>query len=363
MSMLSIDNRFIDYFDRDTEIHQGMHYLDTTLGGTIPIDIVLQFEAFDESSDLEDDPFASDTDERYPEKYWFTVEKLETAERLQAFLESRPEVGKVMSVASIERTARGLNDGEALDALQVVGILEYVPPAVREAFISPYASPSQGQLRVNARLRESYPDLDRDELIADIRSYAEDSLGIASERVWITGMGVLFNDMLRQLIASQVSTVGFVLIATFAMFAVLLKSTTLGLIGIAPNIIAPLAVLGFMGFAGIPLDMMTTIIAAVVIGIGVDDAIHYLHRFRDERQRGASVQDAITQAHASIGSAMYFTSLSVMLGFSVLALSNLVPTVYFGILTALAMALALLVNLTVLPAILLLVYRKPPGPG
>ena len=268
-----------------------------------------------------------------------------------------------MSVASIERTARGLNDGEALDALQVVGILEYVPPAVREAFISPYASPSQGQLRVNARLREPYPDLDRDELIADIRSYAEDSLGIASERVRITGMGVLFNDMLRQLIASQVSTVGFVLIATFAMFAVLLKSTTLGLIGIVPNIIAPLAVLGFMGFAGIPLDMMTTIIAAVVIGIGVDDAIHYLHRFRDERQRGASVRDAITQAHASIGSAMYFTSLSVMLGFSVLALSNFVPTVYFGILTALAMALALLVNLTVLPAILLLVYRKPPGPG
>lgn len=359
IAMLSLDNRFIDYFKEGTEIREGMRHIDTTLGGTIPIDVVLQFAPLSGSTQetMVDDPFASEAPVRYPEKYWFTADKLQTVEQLHTFLEERPEVGKVTSIASLERTGRSFNDGDPLDALQVLAILEYVPAAVRDALITPYASPAAGQLRVNARLRETHPDLDRPQLIRDIRAHLRDTLNVADEHIRITGMGVLFNDMLRQMVASQASTVGFVLIATFVMFAVLLRSLTLGLIGVAPNVIAPLAVLGFMGFAGIPLDIMTTIIAAVVIGVGVDDAIHYLHRFRDERLSGATVVEAVQRSHDSIGNAMYFTSLSVVCGFSVLGLSNFVPTVYFGLLTAIAMAFALIVNLTVLPALVLLVYE------
>ena len=175
-------------------------------------------------------------------------------------------------------------------------------------------------------------------------------------------MAVLFDEMLKQLFVSQASTIGFVLIATYLMFSILLGSTVLGLVGILPNLVAPMGVLGIMGYAGMPLDMMTITIAAIVIGIGVDDAIHYLHRFKAERENGASVVLAIQESHGSIGLAMYFTSLTVIFGFSVLSFSNFIPTVYFGVLTALAMALALVANLTVLPALLLKIYGNSDQP-
>ncbi len=358
--LLNLDNRFVNYFKDGTEIREGMLFLDRELGGTVPLDIIINFEPYD-STPPEDDFFETSTPDRYPEKYWFSADKLRQVDQLQAYLESRPEIGKVMSVAALERAARPLNDGKPLDDLQLMGVLEFFPQDMREVFITPYASPSSGLMRLNARIRETAETLDREALIADIYEFTSSELGLKRDQVHMTGMMVLFNDMLRQMIRSQASTVGFVIIATFLMFAILLRSVKLGLIGIAPNIIAPLAVLGFMGFAGIPLDMMTTIIGAVVIGIGVDDAIHYLHRFKSERENGASTADAIRHAHDSIGVAMYFTTLAIIFGFSVLALSNFTPTVYFGVLTALAMGLALLVNLTVLPALLLKVYGDKRG--
>jgi hypothetical protein len=111
-------------------------------------------------------------------------------------------------------------------------------------------------------------------------------------------------------------------------------------------------VLGLMGWANIPLDLMTVTIAAITIGIGVDNTIHYIHRYREELEVDGDAWAAVSRCHGSIGRALYYTTVTIVLGFSVLALSAFIPTIYFGLLTGLAMTAALLANLSLLPVLL-----------
>ena len=356
VTLISLDNRFIDYFDEDTEINRGMVYIDQHLGGTMPFDVIVRFKPFESSPlDPEDDFFAAEEDP-YPERYWFTPAKLEILSDLHAYIESRDRVGKVMSLSNLEAMARDFNDGRPLDALQLVVALSAMPESVRTQMVDRFASPSTGELRISVRVIESGPAFPREELINDIRAYAE-QLGFASDDIEFTGMMVLFNDMLSKLFESQTSTLVYVLISILIVFALVLRSVTFAVVGLIPNVLAALTILGCMGFLGIPLDMMTITIAAIIIGIGVDDAIHYMHRFRRELEARHDAIEAVRHSHASIGRALYFTSLTVVVGFSVLSLSNFVPTVHFGLLTALAMILALLANMTILPALLIRVFR------
>lgn len=368
ISRVSMDNRFLEYFQQDTDIYQGMHFVDRHLGGTVPFEVVLSFDAYQPLD--ADDPFAFGDDgdpfadgDAYPERYWFTRGRLDRVLEMHRFLESQPPVGKVVSLASLDLVARTITDGEALSSAEIAGVLGALPEDLRGELIAPYADPETGQVRLSGRIVESGPAFDRAALAAEIRSFAVDELGFTPDQVVVTGMMVMFDNMLKQLFDSQVDTLLYVLLAALFMFLVLLRSLTYSLIGVVPNVLAAAAVIAIMGFAGIPLDMMTITIAAICVGIGVDDAIHYLHRFRDERVAQEDVRVAVAWSHATIGRAMYFTTFTVMLGFSVLALSNFVPTVLFGVLTAVAMALALLANLSLLPSLLVLFLaprRRPP---
>lgn len=373
IAQLSVDNRFIDYFKDDTDINQGMVYIDQHLGGTAPFDLVLNFEPWQAWDDAfaGDDPFADDpfaeaaadgaAADPFPERYWFTRDKLDRIGLAHRLLEARPEVGKVVSLASLDELARQFNDGEPLNNVQVAAVLAALPPNIRDEVIRPYASPATGQARLWARVIESGPYFDRDQLVADIRQAVVREAGFADSAVTIAGMVVLFNGMVQKLVSSQVDTLGYVLLATFLMFLVLLRSPLFALLGMAPNILAAAAVLAVMGFAGIPLNMMTAAIAAVSVGIGVDFAIHYLHRYRRERALAEGPGAAIARTHGSIGRALFLTGLTIMVGFSVLCFSNFVPTVMFGLLVALAMALAFLANLTLLPSLLVLTDRRRNG--
>ena len=373
IAQLSVDNRFIDYFKDDTDINRGMVYIDRHLGGTAPFDLVLNFEpwqAWDDAlagDDLfADDPFAEAAvggaaSDPFPERYWFTRDKLDRIGLAHRLLEARPEVGKVVSLASLDELARQFNDGEPLNNVQVAAVLAALPPDLRDEVIRPYASPATGQARLWARVIESGPYFDRDQLVADIKQAVVREAGFADGAVAIAGMVVLFNGMVRKLVSSQVDTLGYVLLATFLMFLVLLRSPLFALLGMAPNILAAAAVLAVMGFAGIPLNMMTAAIAAVSIGIGVDFAIHYLHRYRRERALAEDPGAAVARTHGSIGRALFLTGLTIMVGFSVLCFSNFVPTIMFGLLVALAMALAFLANLTLLPSLLVLTDRRRNG--
>lgn len=348
VSKLTFDNRFVDYFHEKTDIRQGMEQIDKSLGGTLPLDIYVRFEPFE----VYEDDFAAPGDSEFPERYWFTPEKIEMLNAIQQRLERQPEIGKVLSLSSVERIARNYNEGEALTGFQLSYLLAELPNDIRRVLIDPYSDPASGWMRINARIAESQHVFSKTQLVNDIKSFLLNDIGLENDEVVITGMVVLFDDMLKQLADSQIRTLGYVVAATLLMFALLLRSLKLALIALIPNLLAAILILAFMGYANISMDMMTVTIAAICIGIGVDDAIHYLHRFKLELVSADTVSDAVIASHQTIGRAMYFTTMTVMGGFSILAFSNFVPTVYFGLLTSMAMGLALLANLLLLPSLL-----------
>jgi predicted RND superfamily exporter protein len=374
VSKVSLDNRFIDYFKADTEINAGMRFIDESLGGTVPFDVVLEFPVyepltgegvFDDEDDFAEDAsgeefvddfveFSNGEVDAFPERYWFTRDKLDRVTHVHRYMESRPEIGKVMSLTTLEDLAKQFTEGEPLSNIEIAGILGLLPSDLIPELVAPYAHPETGRLRINARVIESGPGFDRDALVEDIRAHAVEVGGFKDDEIQITGMLVLFNSMLNQLFSSQVDTLAYVLLATFTMFLVLMRSFLYAVLGLLPNILAASLVIAFMGYAGIPLDMMTITIASISIGIGVDDAIHYLHRFKEEFDDNGDARLAVAWSHATIGRAMYFTSLTIMIGFSVLCFSNFVPTILFGLLVAVAMLLALVANLSLLPALLVL---------
>ncbi|MDH5736897.1 MAG: MMPL family transporter [Gammaproteobacteria bacterium] len=352
LGQLSFNNRFIDYFKASTEIRQGMEYIDDNLGGTVPFEVYLQFDPW-EASDDEDD-FFDEEDDPYPERYWFTQEKLEQVDRMHQYINSLDQTGKVLSVATLERIGREFNDGKPLSGLQISGILGVIPQEFRGQLIDAYAHPAGGLMRINARVREQGAYFSRSQLVDEIYDWADKNLEGVEIRV--SGMMVLFDDMLSRMFSSQINTLSYVVLATFVMFLLLLRSVILAVVALVPNLIAASTIIAVMGYANVPMDMMTITIAGIVIGIGVDNAIHYLHRFRAEWAASGNLQQAIAQAHSTIGKAIYYTAVVVIGGFSILSLSSFLPTVYFGLLTALAMLLALLANLIILPALLSRVY-------
>ena len=279
---------------------------------------------------------------------------------MHRFLESKVQVGKVLSLTSLEDFALEFTDGKKLTNLEIVGILGALPEDLYGQIINPYADPATGQMRLSGRIIEGGPSFDREIFRQEILAFGASDLRF-TDGVALTGMMVLFNTMLSQLLDSQLNTLIYILLIVFVMFLVLLRSIRYAFLGIVPNVLASAMVIGAMGFAGIPLDMMTTTIAAICIGIGVDNAIHYLHRFRTEYEERGSARVAVSFSHESIGRALLYTSITVVAGFSVLGFSNFVPTVMFGFWTAVAMVLALIANLTLLPALLVLTHGDKPA--
>lgn len=366
LNELSVENRFIDYFKKNTEIYQGMELIDRELGGTTPLDVVIDapqsfFDVQEADSELEDDYLLGGKEAGITgSSYWFNSFQLGEVRAIHEYLDSLPETGKVLSINTTMEMMSQLKDGKELDDFFLSVLYNRLPDEIKQALFAPYMSEDGNQLLFSIRVFESDPDLKRKELLDKIRNHLTTELKLAPEQVHVTGMVVLYNNMLQSLFRSQILTIGAVFMAILAMFAVLFRSLKMAVLAILPNLLAASMVLGLMGLAGIPLDMMTITIAAICIGIAVDDTIHYVHRFSEEFQENRDYWKAIRLSHDSIGRAMYYTSLIITLGFSILALSNFVPTIYFGLLTGFAMIVALLANLTLLP--LLIEKFKPMGP-
>jgi hypothetical protein len=366
---LQVDNRFIDYFKKDTEIYQGMSVIDTQLGGTTPLSIIIDAEKdfFNYLKEVEkdrlemnssDDPFG-EIEEYEEENYWFNSEKLLEVEKIHDYLETQPQIGKVLSIATTLKVVRLLNDGRVPDDYDLTLYRKLFPKEAKKTFLDPYLSADANQIRITLRIEETNPTLNRGELMEQIKRHLVNQLKIDKERIHFTGMAVLYNNMLHSLYQSQILTLGVVFFAILLMFMVLFQSIGLAVLAIIPNILSAGTILGLMGWLKIPLDMMTITIAAITIGIAVDAAIHYVHRFKREFSKSLNYSKGVLLCHESIGRAIYYTSITVTVGFSVLTLSNFIPTIYFGFLTGVAMAVALLSNLTLLP--LLIVVFKPLG--
>jgi len=363
VSRLTVENSFVDYFSEDTEIYRGLALIDRELGGTTPLEVVLEL---DEDRIFDDEP--SPKPERYDAEaelekagYWFTEFKIERIKEVHDWLASQPEVGKVLSLASLVRVGEKLNQGEPLDSLELALVYRRAPEDLRRSLIDPYIDILWDEARISLRIRDTLPDLHRKELLDRIRAGLRDELELGPADVTVSGLLVLYNNMLQSLFTSQISTLGAVLAGVALMLLLLFRSPSLAVLGIVPNLLAAGAVLGAMGLASIPLDFMTITVAAVTIGIAVDNAIHYIYRFREELARSGDYVATMHVCHANIGKAVFYTSATIIFGFSILVLSNFLPTIYFGLLTGLAMAIALLGALTLLPKLILL--TRPFGPG
>ena len=363
VSRLTVENSFVDYFSEDTEIYRGLALIDRELGGTTPLEVILDL---DEDRIFDDEPSPKPTEydaeaEREKSGYWFTEFKIERIKEVHDWLASQPEIGKVLSLASLVRVGEKLNDGEPLDSLQLALVYRRVPEDLKRSLIDPYIDILRDEARISLRIRDTLPDLHRKELLERIHAGLRDELGLGPDDVTVSGLLVLYNNMLQSLFASQISTLGAVLAGVALMLVLLFRSVTLAVLGIVPNLLAAGAVLGAMGLLSIPLDFMTITVAAVTIGIAVDNAIHYIYRFREEFARSGDYTATMYVCHANIGKAVFYTSATIIFGFSILVLSNFMPTIYFGLLTGLAMAIALLAALTLLPKLILL--TKPFGAG
>ena len=356
---LEVENSFINYFKKNTEIYKGMKLIDDKLGGTTPLDIIIKFPVTQLNSNSDEEDDWGDLGEDDNEKYWFTKDKIDKIDKVHKYLETLPAVGKVLSFSSIIDVATNLNNNKPLGSLEMGVLYSKVPESIRKEIVDPYISIENSEARINLRVKDSLPELRRNDLINQINTDLEKKLGFKKDEYKLAGVLILFNNLLQSLFKSQILTLGFVMIGIFVMFLILFRNSKLSLIGVIPNFIAAFFILGIIGLLNIPLDMMTITIAAITIGIAVDNSIHYIYRFREEYKKIKDYERTLTYCHSTVGIAILNTSITIVFGFSILIFSNFIPTIYFGIFTGIAMLLAMISVLTLLPA--LLIKFKPFG--
>jgi len=356
---LIVENSFINYFRPSTEIYKGMKTIDEKLGGTTPLDVIVKFKDTKPSkANQDDDEFSDFSDEFNEEKnanqYWFTPDRLKLIAKIHNYLKNKSEIGNVQSLGTILELGKELNKGKELDSFGLALLYNKLPIKFKKIILDPYLNIEKNQIRFATRIVDSNPDLRRDKLIKDINRDLSKIINPNTASFRQSNLMILYNNMLQSLFKSQIVTLGFVLILLFAMFIVIFKNIKIALIAIVTNAISISVIFGFMGWFNIPLDLMTITIAAISLGIGVDDTIHYIHRFYEELKIDNNFIKAMHRSHQSVGYAMYYTSFAIMLGFSILILSNFIPTIYFGFLTMIAMLMALLGALLLLPRLIII---------
>ena len=361
ISKLEVENSFINYFDKETEIYKGMKKIDDDLGGTTPLSIIIKFPV-KEKQETDDDEFSEWEDEKENEenksKYWFTRDKMDKIIKVHDYLDSLPEIGKVLSFGSILRVAEDLNKKE-LQSLEIAVLYSKIPDEIKKEIISPYISVEKDEARISVRIKDSLKNLRRNDLINKINLELSTKLGLEKNEYKLAGVLILFNNLLQSLFKSQILTLGIVMLGISIMFFILFRNIILSFIGVVPNFLAAFFILGIIGLMGIPLDMMTITIAAITIGIAVDNSIHYIYRFKEEFIKIKNYKMTMDRCHSTVGIAILNTSITIVFGFSILVLSNFIPTIYFGIFTGIAMLLAMISVLTLLPKLILIL--KPFG--
>ncbi len=360
ISRLEVENSFINYFSKKTEIYQGMKLIDEKLGGTTPLEVILKFPK-KEKMNNDDDDFEDwgNEEDQNDEKYWFTKDKIDRISSVHNYLDSLPQVGKVLSFSSIIDVATLLNNNKPLGTLEMGVLYSKIPESIKTEIIDPYISIKDNEARINLRIIDSQENLRRNDLIKKINFDLKNKIGLNENEFKLAGVLILFNNLLQSLFKSQILTLGLVMAGIFTMFVILFRNIKLSLIGVVPNFIAAFFILGIIGLIGIPLDMMTITIAAITIGIAVDNSIHYIYRFKEEFDNSNDYYETINLCHSTVGRAILNTSITIVFGFSILILSKFIPTIYFGIFTGLAMLLAMISVLTLLPSLILLI--KPFG--
>ena len=332
LSKLSVENSFINYFKKDTEIYQGLNFIDKELGGTIPLEIVF--------NDL-------------ASAYWADASLREDFHGIHNYLEQIPSIGKVLSIDTFMQVLKEANNGKTPNGFLLTLGKNNMPDFAKSQVLKPHISDVTDQIRIVARVKETMNGLERNQLILDIKKSLVENFYFDEGDFYFTGTFSLYNNLLQSLFSSQIKTIFTVFSIIFVLFVIVFRSISVALIAVIPNTLPSLIILGLMGLMGIPLDIMTITIAAIAIGIGIDNAIHYISRFKTELLVDGDFVSSMYRAHNSIGVSMFYTAATVAIGFVVLILSHFIPSIYFGIFMAIAMLSAVIVNLTLLPKLLI----------
>ena len=356
LTRLKVENSFINYFDKKTEIYQGMKLIDEKLGGTTPLEIILKFKDSDSKSNKSDDDFfqGSDSNE-YKDSYWFTNFRVNNIVNVHQYLESLPEIGKVLSFYSILQLGEKINDNKKLGPLEMAILYSKLPDDIKKSIVTPYVSIENNEARISLRIIDSNPNLNRKELLIKIQKDLEEKLKLNKDEFKITGILVIFNNLLQSLFDSQIKTLGITFAGIFILLLILFKSLSWSIVAAIPNFTAALFILGSLGLFNIPLDMMTITIASITVGIAIDNSIHYIYRFREEFKINKNYKKTIEICHKSVGKAIVNASLTIVFGFSILIFSNFIPSIYFGIFTGLAMLTAMTLVLTLMPQLIAII--------
>ncbi|CAO6127114.1 COG1033 Predicted exporters of the RND superfamily [Candidatus Pelagibacterales bacterium] len=356
LTRLKVENSFINYFDKKTEIYQGMKLIDEKLGGTTPLEIILKFKDSDSKNNKSDDDFfqGSDSNE-YKDSYWFTNFRVNNIVNVHQYLETLPEIGKVLSFYSVLQLGEKINDNKKLGPLEMAILYSKLPDDIKKSIVTPYVSIENNEARISLRIIDSNPNLNRKELLIKIQKDLEEKLKLNKDEFKITGILVIFNNLLQSLFDSQIKTLGITFAGIFILLLILFKSLSWSIVAAIPNFTAALFILGSLGLFNIPLDMMTITIASITVGIAIDNSIHYIYRFREEYKLNKNYKKTIEICHKSVGKAIVNASLTIVFGFSILIFSNFIPSIYFGIFTGLAMLTAMTLVLTLMPQLIAII--------
>ena len=356
LTKLKVENSFINYFDKKTEIYQGMKLIDEKLGGTTPLEIILKFKDSDSKSNKNDDDFFQDFDSNeYKDSYWFTNFRVNNIVNVHQYLETLPEIGKVLSFYSVLQLGEKINDNKKLGPLEMAILYSKLPDDIKKSIVTPYVSIENNEARISLRIIDSNPNLNRKELLIKIQKDLEEKLKLNKDEFKITGILVIFNNLLQSLFDSQIKTLGITFAGIFILLLILFKSLSWSIVAAIPNFTAALFILGSLGLFNIPLDMMTITIASISVGIAIDNSIHYIYRFREEFKINKNYKKTIEICHKSVGKAIVNASLTIVFGFSILIFSNFIPSIYFGIFTGLAMLTAMTLVLTLMPQLIAII--------
>jgi len=356
MTRLKVENSFINYFDKKTEIYQGMKLIDEKLGGTTPLEIILKFKDTDKKNSKNDDEFFEGSDSsEYKDSYWFTNFRVDNIVNVHKYLESLPEIGKVLSFYSVLQLGEKINDNKKLGPLEMAILYSKLPDDIKKSIVTPYVSIENNEARISLRIIDSNPNLNRKELLIKIQKDLEEKLKLKKDEFKITGILVIFNNLLQSLFDSQIKTLGITFAGIFILLLILFKSLSWSIVAAIPNFTAALFILGSLGLFNVPLDMMTITIASITVGIAIDNSIHYIYRFREEFKINKNYKKTIEICHRSVGKAIVNASLTIVFGFSILILSNFIPSIYFGIFTGLAMLTAMTLVLTLMPQLIAII--------
>lgn len=330
---LTAENKFTSYFWPSSDVYQGLEFIDQNLGGTSTLEIYLRSGKVG---------------------HFKSAEGIASVAAVEQYFHAVPEVGSLRSLPALIREARKTFRPEWFPAMQDGALVSLVQGMAPELF-QDIMSPDGRTASLQVRFKETAPTLNRRQIIegleAHLASLKDSSLqGLEIET---TGIFVLYANMLNSLIDSQRDTLGFVVGSIYLMLLLLFRKFRLALVVLVPQALPAVTMLGVMGWGGIPLDLVTVMIAAIALGVGVDSAIQYTMRYREEIALDGDPRAALSRTHATVGRAIWVATSIIVLGFAVLVTSDFFPSVWFGLLTGLAMLMSQFSALLTLPSLFL----------